>query len=84
MVHNLAVNDDCWSSEEEELNFGGTMGVAGIAAIRSGSFVDSQYAAQQPAHALSQPVSRTRPLRNCFIVCIELVTGYGLYKQRED
>ena len=31
-----------WSSEEEELNFGGTMGVGGVAAIRSATFVESQ------------------------------------------
>lgn len=38
----MVENDDGWSSEEEELNFGGTMGVQGIAAIRSATFVDNQ------------------------------------------
>ena len=33
--------DDCWSSEEEELNFGGTMGVKGVAAIRSATFIEN-------------------------------------------
>jgi len=50
----LGNNDDCWSSEEEELNFGGTMGVAGVAAIRSATFVESQHPAAH-AHALHQP-----------------------------
>ena len=35
------VENDCWSSEEEELNFGGTMGVKGAAAIRSATFVEN-------------------------------------------
>lgn len=34
-------DDDCWSSEEEELNFGGTMGVQGVAAIRSATFIEN-------------------------------------------
>ena len=50
-------NDDCWSSEEEELNFGGTMNVQGLAAIRSATYVERQQQ-QQPANALSQPVSK--------------------------
>ena len=55
----LGNNDDCWSSEEEELNFGGTMGVAGVAAIRSATFVESQHPAAH-AHALHQPVSDSK------------------------
>lgn len=35
------VDNDCWSSEEEELNFGGTMGVKGAAAIRSATFIEN-------------------------------------------
>jgi len=31
-----------WSSEEEELNFGGTLGVKGAGAIRSATFVESE------------------------------------------
>ena len=31
---------DGWSSEEEEMNFGGTMGVSGAAAIRSATFAE--------------------------------------------
>ena len=42
-----------WSSEEEELNFGGTMGVAGIAAIRSATFVENQ---QQNTNTYAQKV----------------------------
>lgn len=38
----MVEGDGGWSSEEEELNFGGTMGVAGIAAIRSATFVDNE------------------------------------------
>jgi len=34
-------NDGGWSSEEEELNFGGTMGVQGLGAIRSATFVEN-------------------------------------------
>ena len=30
-----------WSSEEEETNFGGTMGIQGVAAIRSATFVEN-------------------------------------------
>ena len=37
----VQVEGDCWSSEEEELNFGGTMGVQASAAIRSATFVES-------------------------------------------
>lgn len=33
--------DDCWSSEEEELNYGGTMGIKGVSAIRSATFVEN-------------------------------------------
>ena len=33
-------NEEAWSSEEEELNFGGTMNVQGLAAIRSATFVE--------------------------------------------
>ena len=32
---------DCWSSEEEELNFGGAIKVGGVAPNRSGSLLDS-------------------------------------------
>ncbi len=46
-------NADGWSSEEEELNFGGTMGVAGVAAIRSATFVEGN----QKVATLQQPVS---------------------------
>ena len=38
----MVEGDGGWSSEEEELNFGGTMGVAGIAAIRSATFVENE------------------------------------------
>jgi len=34
------VDSDCWSSEEEELNFGGSIGLKGAAAIRSATFVE--------------------------------------------
>ncbi len=44
--------DDCWSSEEEELNFGGTMGVQGVAAIRSATFVDNSLNPGQSNNAL--------------------------------
>ena len=57
MVDHLVANDDCWSSEEEELNFGGTMGVAGVGAVRSATFVEQQQMGQQPSNALYQPVS---------------------------
>ena len=32
----VEVENDNWSSEEEELNFGGTMGVKGVAATHKG------------------------------------------------
>ena len=38
----MVEGDGGWSSEEEELNFGGTMGVAGMAAIRSATFVENE------------------------------------------
>lgn len=37
----VQVEGDGWSSEEEELNYGGTMGVGGLAAIRSATFVEN-------------------------------------------
>ena len=54
------LGDDCWSSEEEELNFGGTMGVQGVAAIRSATFVENNnmnYGQAAASNALQQPVS---------------------------
>jgi hypothetical protein len=32
---------DCWSSEEEELNFGGSMKIVGGTVGRSGSFLEN-------------------------------------------
>ena len=36
------VEGDCWSSEEEELNYGGSAGVQGVSAIRSATLVEQQ------------------------------------------
>lgn len=44
---------DGWSSEEEEMNFGGTMGVTGAAAIRSATFAEKN----PQVRTYNQPVS---------------------------
>ena len=52
-------NNDCWSSEEEEQNFGGTMGVKGVSAIRSATFVENNQVSQATDHSWSQYITRS-------------------------
>lgn len=56
-------NDGGWSSEEEELNFGGTMGVQGLGAIRSATFVENQ----QPTNTLAQKVRSLLEVRQIIL-----------------